>query len=282
MEKVRIQRAVEISRSEGFRPLLADLYLPGLDSPGDAGRPAVVHLHGGGWRVGGRSSLGPVMDGFGLDLFTRLADAGFVVLSADYRLSGEAVFPAQLDDARAAVRWLAENAEHCGVDPSRIFAWGESAGGHLASLLGLAGDQATTAVAGVVAWYPPTDLLRMGAQRRPDAVADADAPDSREAALIGGPVQEHPAAAEAASPVSYVSADAPPFLLIHGTADRFVPAQQSISLAAALTAAGAEAELLLIDGADHMWAGPDGTPAAAEKAFAATLTFLTARAAAVR
>ncbi|NUT71359.1 alpha/beta hydrolase [Pseudarthrobacter sp. C4D7] len=281
----RILKGIEFARPRNAEPLLLDLYLPAGETRQGA-RPAVVHFHGGGWRMGERSSLGPAVDGFGLSPIEQLADAGFVVASADYRLSGVATFPAQLADAKAAVRWLRTHAAEYGVDPHRIYAWGDSAGGHLASLLGLTagaaefagqggtdGTDSDDSVAGVVAWYPPTDLLRMGEQAGPDAVARADDPGSREALLIGAQPADAPDKARAASPLSYVHAGAPPFLLIHGTADRFVPAAQSTSLAAALEGAGNAVDLLLLEGADHMWTSPDGNSGAAERAIAATLDF---------
>jgi len=288
----RILREIEFARPHNAAPLLLDLYLPAdAAEPGHTGgRPAVVHFHGGGWRTGERSSLGPVVDGLGLVPLEQLADAGFVVASTDYRLTGAATFPAQLLDAKAAVRWLRVHAGDYGVDPKRIYAWGDSAGGHLACLLGLTAgspafaDQADSPddggiesgddVAAVVAWYPPTDLEKMGAQARPDAVARADEPGSRESLLIGAQPADAPDKARAASPVSYVHAGAPPFLLIHGTADRFVPVAQSAGLADALEGAGAAVELLLMADADHMWATPDGSSAAAEQATAATIDFL--------
>ncbi|MDE8589161.1 alpha/beta hydrolase [Arthrobacter sp. NQ4] len=278
----RILKGIEFARPQNAEPLLLDLYLP-AGATRQAGRPAVVHFHGGGWRTGERSSLGPAVDGFGLSPIEQLADAGFVVASADYRLSTVATFPAQLLDAKAAVRWLRTHAAEYGVDPHRIYAWGDSAGGHLASLLGLTADFPVHAgndapdddrVTGVVAWYPPTDLLRMGGQARPDAVARADDPGSREALLIGAQPADAQDKAKAASPLSYVHAGAPPFLLIHGTADRFVPVEQSASLAGALEDAGNAVELLLLEGADHMWASPDGNSGAAEQAVAATIDFL--------
>ncbi|ACL38448.1 Alpha/beta hydrolase fold-3 domain protein [Pseudarthrobacter chlorophenolicus A6] len=282
----RILRGIEFARPDGGAPLLLDLYLPVADPARRTGapHPAVVHFHGGGWRTGERSSLGPTVDGFGLSPIEQLVDAGFVVASADYRLTDTVTFPAQLHDAKAAVRWLRTHAAAYNVDPGRIYAWGDSAGGHLASLVGLTGGSAAftddggtdpaDSVAAVVAWYPPTDLVRMGAQARPDAVARADDPGSREALLIGAQPADAPDKARAASPLAYVHAGAPPFLLIHGTADRFVPAAQSAGLAGALEDAGAAVELLLLDGADHMWATPDGSSAAAETATAATLDFL--------
>jgi dipeptidyl aminopeptidase/acylaminoacyl peptidase len=113
----------------------------------------------------------------------------------------------------------------------------------------------------------------MGEQARPDAVASADDPGSREALLIGAQPADAPDLAAAASPITYVREDAPPFLLVHGTADRFVPVAQSASLAEALQKAGAGVELLLIEGADHMWSLPDGSQAAARQATAATIDF---------
>jgi acetyl esterase/lipase len=284
MTNGRVLSGIEFARTGdgGSRRLLLDLYLPDphlMDTDptpahSQAPRPAVVHFHGGGWRTGERSSLGPVLDGLGISAFDRLLDAGFVVASADYRLSQEALFPAQLHDAKAAVRWLRDHAANYNVDPARIYAWGDSAGGHLASLVGLTGTNAeNSSVTAVAAWYPPTDLGRMAEQSLPDAVARADAPGSREELLVGAVLADEPAKAAAASPISHVSASAPPFFLAHGTADRFVPAAQSESLAAALEGAGADVELLLIEDADHMWTLPDQSQAAAEKAMGATVSF---------
>jgi acetyl esterase/lipase len=288
MTELRVLRGIEFARPQNAEaPLLLDLYLPTDDAEtaGQGGRPAVVHFHGGGWRAGERSSLGPVVDGLGLSPIEQLVHAGFVVASADYRLTDAATFPAQLLDARAAVRWLRAHAADYGVDPERIYVWGDSAGGHLAALVGLTagarefgepndgcpGDHDD--VAAIVAWYPPTDLEKMGRQARPDAVARADDPGSRESLLLGAQPSDAPDKAKAASPVTYVHADAPPFLLIHGTADRFVPVAQSAGLAAALEAAGAAVELLLLPDADHMWATPDGSSAAADQATSATIDF---------
>jgi acetyl esterase/lipase len=276
----KILKGIAFAHPEGAA-LLLDLYLPA--APQDSRTlPAVVHYHGGGWRTGGRSSLGPTVDALGLNPIEQLVEAGFVVASADYRLSSVATFPAQLLDAKAAVRWLRAHATDYNVDPDRIYAWGDSAGGHLASLVGVTGGasefltdpaDASDSVAAVVAWYPPTDLLHMGDQRLPSALASADDPGSREALLIGAQPAEVPEKAAAASPITYVGDHAPPFFLAHGTADRFVPPAQSATLAAALEAAGVDVELLLIEGADHMWQLPGVDPAAAVEVMDATIDF---------
>lgn len=282
MTAEQILDGIEFACPGGAEPLLLDVYLPAAEEhpaegPSPKLFPAIVHFHGGGWRTGERSSLGPVLDGFGFSPFRRLTDAGFVVVSADYRLSTAARFPAQLEDAKAAVDWLRNHAAEFRVDPDRIFAWGDSAGGHLASLVGLTpgdtGDTGDAAVAAVTAWYAPADLATMAEQSLPNAVARADDPASREELLIGAVLAEAPGKAAAASPMGHVTPAAPPFLLVHGTADRFVPPAQSTSLAAALEAAGTDVELLLIEDADHMWVLPDHSQAAAQKAMDATVDF---------
>ena len=261
-----VRRAVPYAVRPGFRPLQLDLHQRAADDS----RPVILFLHGGGWRLGSRGMFCPTWRHWQPDPFVRLAAAGFTVVSAEYRLSGEAVFPAQLDDVTDALRWIGARANELGVDPGRVVVWGESAGGHLAALLGLAATRARPgAVVGVVDWYGPSDLTTLEAQARPDAVARSDAADSREALLIGATVAEAPERARAASPVSYVHAAAPPFHIAHGTADRFVPAEQSRELAEALRRAGASVELDLVEGADHMWQGA----ADPERIFARALDF---------
>jgi acetyl esterase/lipase len=241
--------------------------------------PVVVFLHGGGWRMGSRHSLGPSYAATGP--FERVAQAGIAVASVDYRLSGEATWPAQLHDAKAAVRWLRTRAADLGIDPHRIAAWGESAGGHLAELLGLTdGDPALegdvgfvgapSGVAAVVAWYAPSDVAAVAT----DTGADPADPTTRESQLLGAPAPTVPDLAAQASPITHVSPDAPPFLLLHGAADRFVPCVQSERLHRALEEAGVEVELDLYEDADHMWMG---SPDAAEKALARTIDVLRRR-----
>jgi acetyl esterase/lipase len=240
----------------------------------------VVFLHGGGWRVGSRHSAGPAYARADPGPFELFARAGIAVASIDYRLSGEAVWPAQLHDAKAAVRWLRARAAELSIDPERIAAWGESAGGHLAELLGLTGaDPALEGQVGIVgpassvlavaAWYAPSDVRAVVT----DNGGDAMDPATREAQLLGAPPPTVPDVAAQASPIEHVPArlTAPPFLLLHGRADRMVQCIQSERLHAALTAAGADVELHLYEGANHMWLG---APDAAADAVPRTIAFL--------
>ncbi|MCO7220908.1 alpha/beta hydrolase [Klenkia sp. PcliD-1-E] len=257
---VRVLSGVPYAALPGARPLELDLYLPQAQSP------VVLFLHGGGWRLGSRHSAGPQFRGS--EAFEHLARAGIAVASADYRLTGEAVWPAQLHDVKAAVRWLRSRAGELGVDGDRIAAWGESAGGHLAAMLGLTGPDldgdlgvvgVPSTVAAVVGWYPPTDLATVG---------DPADPDSREAQLLGAPPLRDRFRAAEASPITHTHPDAPPFLLLHGGADSMVPHAQSAALAQLLP----DVEFETLPGADHMWAG---SPDAARTALERTTSFLT-------
>jgi acetyl esterase/lipase len=258
----------------GVRPLELDLHLPPTSSQPV---PVVVFLHGGGWRLGSRHTAGPMYRGVSPGPFERLARAGIAVASVDYRLSGEATWPAQLHDAKAAVRWLRARAGELGIDPDRIAAWGESAGGHLAELLGLVTDpdlegdvgipRTSSRVSAVVAWYAPSDVAAVA----PDTGVDPADPTTREAQLLGAAPATVPDLAAQASPVTHVSPGAPPFLLLHGRADRFVPCVQSERLHAALLEAGVEVEFDGYEDADHMWLG---SPEAAQQALDRTIDVL--------
>jgi acetyl esterase/lipase len=241
-----VRRVPDVRYAEvpGYRPLELDLYLPAGDGP----RPVIVHVHGGGWRRGSRRDSLPAM---GPDFYGSLAAEGFAVAAADYRLSGEARFPAPLEDVRAAFGWVRDHAAAYGLDADRVFGWGDSAGGHLVLLAALTG----TLVRGAVAWFPVTDLLRLPSDVAAAGGVPDTGPDSREAQLLGAPAGSVPDLARQASPVTYASAAAPPVLLMHGAADDLVPPAQSVRLAEALRAAGAPVELELVPGATHMWQG---------------------------
>jgi acetyl esterase/lipase len=273
---VEVRRDVVHTRLEGYRPLSLDLYRPATGA-----RAICVYVHGGGWLRGSRREGPGPLSPTSRRLFGRLAQSGLAVASVDYRLSGEARFPAQPEDVAAACRWLLDE-EASPVHGLPLVLFGVSSGGQVAGLLGLgAVDRAdrpdgpdrpdgsdgpdgpdvhgrsagALPVRAVALWYPVTDLLAL-----PDDIEAAGGvadrgPGSREARLLGGPAAERPELARAASPVTHARAVAPPFLLLHGDADRSVPARQSQRLHEALVAAGAQSTLDLVPGYDHMLTG---------------------------
>jgi acetyl esterase/lipase len=222
-------------------PLLADVYLPAAEPP----LPVIVWLHGGGWRFGDRR-LGP-------DLTRYYAERGFAMVSIDYRLSDVAIFPAPLDDVKAAVQWVRENAAQYGFDANNIGLWGSSAGGHLATLAALTG----VGVRAVVNGYGPVDFLRMDADRAllpsggPCSPLVADDADSFESRLMGAPIQTCPERVREANPLTYVHGAAPPILILHGADDRAVPFQQSVLLYQALAEHDCDATLCVTSGLGH-------------------------------
>jgi acetyl esterase/lipase len=246
------------------RSLLLDLYVPqGISHP----LPVIIWLHGGGWRIGNRK-LAP-------DLTRYFAERGFAMASIDYRLSGEATFPAQVYDVKAAIRWLRAVADSYGLDREHIGLWGSSAGGHLAALVALTGNgvlddergaypEQSCCVQAVVDGYGPTDFLQQDEHRDllgapsddpesiqlPPGKRSADR-DSFESLLLGAPIQTRPDLVRLANPITYVGPGAPPFLILHGLSDTAVPAHQSILLYEALAAAGNDVTLCLIKGLGH-------------------------------
>ncbi len=243
-------------------PQRLDLYLP---QGGEL--PVIIWLHGGGWRFGDRR-LGP-------DLSRYFAQRGFAMVSIDYRLSGEATFPAQLHDVKTAIRWVRANATRYGLDGAHIGLWGSSSGGHLAALAALTGSGIleddpleyagqSSEVQAVVDGYGPTDFLQQDAQRDPlgrpsDDPESIQLPagkwsrdaDSLESLLLGAPIETRPDLVRLANPLTYVRPGAPPFLILHGLSDTAVPAHQSVLLYEALATAGNEATLCLIKGLGH-------------------------------
>ena len=242
----------------GYRTLQLDLYIPAASGP----VPLVVWLHGGAWLFGDRriipETLAPDQ------IFDALLAAGLAVATIDYRHSKEAPFPAALHDAKAAVRWLRAFADDLGVDPDRVGVWGESAGAHLASLVGLTADRAdlegtigvqigSSAVSAVVDWYGVADLGTMPTSTPPPEVAaviPADELVDPIEAFLGG---ADSATIADASPISHIRPAAPPLLIVHGTADTVVPYAQSVEFAQLLTAAGVDARLELVPGAGHIF-----------------------------
>jgi acetyl esterase/lipase len=191
-----------------------------------------------------------------------LIERGYAVASINYRLSWEDRFPAQIEDCKAAIRWLRANASRYNLDPDRIGVWGSSAGGHLSALLGTSGGVAelegdlgnhdqSSRVQAVIDWYGPADFLKMQSESLPCGVIDHDSPLSPEALLLGCPIQLCKDRARRASPVTYATTDDPPFLIMHGTDDCLVPPLQSRDMLEALAAVGVEATLKFIQGAGH-------------------------------
>lgn len=272
---VRRFDAATYARTPGYRPRLLDVLVPASETP----VPAVVWIHGGGWLDGDRRYPPPTVP---VELLHgSVLEAGLALVSIDYRHSLEAPFPAQLNDVKAAIRYVRRFAAELGIDPERIGVWGESAGGHLAALAGLVGADGTedaTALEGtegvrdgdsgvraVVDWYGVSDLARLLSHAAPPAPPGMEHPDPF-TALLGGTQEQRPALARTASPVHYAGrAAAPPFLLIHGTADRVVPYSQSEVLTEALERAGADVTLRPVEDADHIFLGAgDVTPIVAE------------------
>jgi len=207
----------------------------------------VVFIHGGGWYEGDKSSVPPLP----------LAEQGYAVASINYRLVDQAIWPAQIHDAKAAIRYLRSNASSYNIDPNRIGVWGMSAGAHLAALLGTSGDvpvlegklglhSVSSRVQAVVDWYGPTDFASIG-----NGESLTDHARGMLERFFGGPMSQRKEAAYAASPVSYVSSDDPPFLLMHGDKDTLVPVSQSQQLNSLLMAAGVKTDLIIVQGAGH-------------------------------
>ncbi len=186
---------------------------------------------------------------------------GYATASINYRLSNEAIFPAQIEDCKAAVRFLRANAKKYNLDPDHIGVWGASAGGHLVALLGTTGDVkelegsgpnqgVSSRVQAVCDLFGPTDLTKIVAESGRKIVLKHDAADSPEAKLFGGPIEDKKELAQKANPIAYITKTAAPFIILHGTEDNLVPPQQSEILDAALKAAGVE-----FDAVDHRSAG---------------------------
>lgn len=223
-----------------------DLYLP-MDG---SSLPLIINIHGGAFKMGSKEQ------GVPMDYLRQ----GYAVASINYRLSQHARFPAQIEDCKAAVRWLRAHAREYRLDPSRFAAWGASAGGHLAAMLGTTGDTRefdvgpnldhSSRIQAVVDYFGPTDFLQMDAHRLQGGMVH-DAADSPESELIGGAIQEHPEKARRANPITYVTAGDPPFLICHGDRDPLVPHHQSELLEAALKKAGVPVTFRSVKGAGH-------------------------------
>lgn len=242
---------------------MLDVYLPS----GTSERvPAVLVIHGGGFRIGSKSDVRPVA--------YALTQQGYAVFAVNYRLSPAVTYPAHVEDVFCAAGWIAAHAGRYNLDPERFYVWGGSAGATLALMVGLVDDRALYAgdcptplddaasLAGIVAYYPATDFATL---------TNADAPTL--ISYLGGTLDELPTIWAEASPLTWVDGSEPPLMLIHGTRDRTVPFAQSELLATALEQADVEVMFLVLEGADHGFMnrirGAEGS-----EALTAALTFL--------
>lgn len=244
-EGVEVERDIEYGKG-GDVSLKLDLCRP-KEKAKDL-MPAVLWIHGGGWRGGDKR------DGRNAGNAAMLAQRGYVVVSVNYRLSDLAPFPAAVEDVKCAVRWLRKNAEKYGIDPDRIGAWGGSAGGHLALMLAVADDKAglegkggnegvSSRVKAACSWFGPADLT----------VDEKDFVDPGGVVkfFLGGEQKDIPDVYKRASPATHVSADDPPVLMIHGEKDNVVPIGQSEIMLKKLREAKVEAALIRVKDAGH-------------------------------
>jgi acetyl esterase/lipase len=266
-------RDIQYAVVEGFRPLLMDLTLP-KDALGVV--PVVMCIHGGAWLTGSHKATPDDYVGYPI-VWDALLDQGLAVASIQYRHSSEAPFPAQIHDAKAAVRWLRRFGPELGVDPERLGVWGESSGGHLAGLLAMNTTDpllegtvgvltAPSTIRAAVLWYPPTDLTTIQQQMKPGSWVTHDQLDSPETRLLGARVVDVLKFARQASTITHVNSSAATVLLVHGEADEVVPFAQSEVLHKALKDVGVTTTLIAVAGADHCFEGVDLYPLAAKTA----------------
>ncbi|MFC1900813.1 alpha/beta hydrolase fold domain-containing protein [Chloroflexota bacterium] len=240
--EVRITRNVEYGRADGI-PLLLDIYMP--KTPIVEPMPVIVFIHGGGWQNGdkypGKAEI--------------LAKRGFLGISINYRLSGVAPFPAAVEDCKCAIRWVRAHAEEYDIDPDKIGIWGSSAGGHLVMMLGCVDETAglegnsgwaahSSRVQAVCSYFGPADFTIMGR-------FGTRTEFSAEAKFLGGTMEEIPDVYVKASPITYVSTDDPPLLMVHGNMDYTVSFKQSEHMLDAYQQEGLEATLIEVKDAGH-------------------------------
>jgi len=216
-----------------------DIYLP---DEGDGPFPVIISIHGGAFKGGDKADgqVTAMLEGLKRE---------YAVVSINYRLSGEAIFPAQIYDVKAAVRWIRANANQYKLNGEKMAAWGGSAGGHLSALLGTSGGvkeledltqgnaTQSSRVNAVVDWFGPTDFMKMDEQLKEGNVKNPQVhsvPGSPESELIGKNLADSPELVQAANPETYITKDDPPFFIQHGRIDNLVPYQQSVNLAGKL------------------------------------------------
>lgn len=236
----------------GNKRQMLDLYLP--ETKTTKPRPLVVYIHGGGWENGSKDQAGV--------LFNLLKDRDYAGASINYRLTNEAIWPAQIHDCKAAIRALRAHAAENQIDPEKIAVFGISAGGHLVSMLGVTGGvkelegelgphlTQSSRVTCVLDFCGPSNFLTFGGE---GTIINVDDPKTGLSKLIGGTVKEKPDAAKSASPVNYITSDDAPFLLIHGDKDNIVRYAQATEFDAALEKAKIPATLITGTNGGHVF-----------------------------
>ena len=269
----------------GYRPLTLDLYLPAQRS---LPAPLVVFVHGGGWNGGDTRHAAGFPDF--PRVLAELSAQGYVVASVGYRLSGEARFPSAVQDIKAAIRWLRSRARELNMDDTRVAVWGDGAGGQLAALTGVTcgvaafdseagrsdkGEVPSACVQAVIDWYGISDLQTLAADNqaqpqpatRPDAAGFQAPPASDAGSFLGcEPASCPPMVARLASPLAFISASSPPFLIQHGEADAVISPKQSQKLHDALRKANVPAELITYPGAGYNFSRAGSPDAGAHRA----------------
>jgi acetyl esterase/lipase len=233
-----------------------DIFLPTGSGP----FPMLINIHGGGFLFGNKEDLDP-------DVTKAFLQAGYAVASIRYRLSGEAKFPAAVNDVKAAVRFLRAKAASFHLDPKQFVAFGQSAGANLASMLGttagvtaleapqLGNAKVSSAVQAVINWFGQSDFLKMDEEAKQQGCSASDqthhTATSVESLYLGAPINTVPALDAKANPLMYVTNKSAPTLLEKGNLDCTVPVAQSVLLYKALKAAGVPTQYVLLQGAGH-------------------------------
>jgi acetyl esterase/lipase len=277
---------ITYSHITGYRPLKLDIYTTRTKAA--APKPLVIWLHGGGWNAGdqrGGAIATPAYRNWP-NWLAVVASRGYVVAGVSYRFSSEAPYPAQIQDVKAAVRWLRANAATYGIDPNRVIVWGASAGGQLAAVLGTScnapelegpfakGAEGSSCVQGVVDFYGPIDFKVEDTQRLPTGITH-DEPTSANSQYLGCAVQScPPEKLRASNAISFIDKSDPPFLIMQGDADTLVPPKQSQMFYDALQKAGVKSELVMVPGVNHIFQG--ATDAQGKVIFDKVMAFLDA------
>lgn len=227
-----------VQRGDG--PLLADVYMPRGAGP----FPGVLVVHGGAWRMGSRAQLAGIAH--------ILAQHGITAVAISYRLAPAHKFPAQIEDCKAAVRWMRTEAAKWKIDPEHIGGFGYSAGAHLVSLLGTTSPDDGLEGAADAARLPSTRLQCVAAGGTPCDLRPIPPGVDGLAFWLGGSPAEMPEQYRLASPAAFITADDPPFFFFHGENDQIVPLMSPTQMQAALTAAGVSAELYVVPKLGHV------------------------------